>query len=86
MINATNRMVDAIRYVPLFIKSPAVKVAYGFPGDKIFSNTLSNIGVVKLPPEMAAHVNDMDFVLGTGAVNRASCAMVTFENTATLSI
>ncbi len=86
MINAANRMVDAIRYVPLFIKSPAVKVAYGFLGDKIFSNTLSNIGVVKLPPEMAAHVNDMDFVLGTGAVNRASCAMVTFENTATLSI
>lgn len=86
MINATNRMVGAIRYVPLFIKSPVVKIAYGFLGNKIFSNTFSNLGVVKLPPEMAAYVHDMDFVLATGSVNRASCAMVTFENTATLSI
>lgn len=86
MMNATNGLVNILRYIPLFIKAPVAHIVYGFLGDKIFSNTLSNLGVVKLPSEMARYIESMDFVLGTGITNRASCAMVTFGNTATLSI
>lgn len=86
MMNATQKMVSAVRYVPLFIKTPIAKVVYGFLGDKIFSNTLSNLGVVDLPKEMAPHVQSMDFVLGTMLTNRAGCAMVTCNGVATLSI
>jgi len=86
MINSTKRMVGAVRYVPLFIKTPAARLIYGYLSDRIFSNTLSNVGVVKMPPGLEEHIDSMDFVLGSARTNRASCAMVTFGNTATLSI
>jgi len=86
MLGTTERMVSAVRYIPLFIKTPAARVVYGFLGDKIFSNTLSNLGVVTLPDDIAGHIDSMDFVLGGALTNRASCSMVTFGKTATLSI
>lgn len=86
MMAATERMVGLMRYVPLFIKAPVAQLVYGFLGDKIFSNTLSNLGVVKMPPQMEKHIDHMDFVLGTSLTNRVSCALVTFGQTATLSI
>ena len=86
MINSTKRMVGALRYVPLFIKAPAARIVYGYLSDRIFSNTLSNVGVVKMPPGLEEHIDSMDFVLGSARTNRACCAMVSFGNTATLSI
>ena len=86
MVKATNRIVNAIRFIPLFLKAPVVRLVYGFIGDRGFSNTLSNLGVVSLPPEIAGRIDSMDFVPGAAITNRTSCAMVTFGNTATLSV
>ena len=86
MVKATNRIVNAIKFIPLFLKAPVVRLVYGFIGDRGFSNTLSNLGVVSLPPEIAGRIDSMDFVLGAAITNRTSCAMVTFGNTATLSV
>lgn len=86
MLNMTTRMVGAMRYVPLFIKAPGARFGYGFLGDKIFSNTLSNLGVVSMPPGFTEHIDSMDFVLGGALTNRASCSVVTFNDTATFSI
>jgi hypothetical protein len=86
MMAATRRMTRSLRYVPLLIKRPAARLAYGFLGDRVFTNTLSNLGVVRVPEEMAQHVEEFDFVLGTGVVNRARCTLVTFRNTATLTV
>lgn len=86
MLTATEKMVDMLKFVPLGIKQPAAKLAYGFLGDKIFSNTLSNLGVVTLPHPVCQQIDSFDFVLGTAITNRAGCAMITFENTATLSV
>lgn len=86
MINATNKLIATMRYTPLFIKAPVVRLIYGFIGDKIFSNTLSNIGVVKFPPEIAAHIDSMDSMPGSTITNRASCSVVTCSGIATFSI
>jgi len=86
MINSTERMVSAMRYIPLFIKTPLARIVYGYLSDRIFSNTLSNIGVVTMPSGLREYVESMDFVLGSARTNRASCAMVSYGNTATLSI
>lgn len=86
MMRATRRMVGLLRYIPLAVKTPVAKAVYGFLGDRIFSNTLSNLGIVRMPPELAAHIESLDFVLGTAVTNRANCALVTFGNIATLSI
>ena len=86
MANSTERMVSAARYIPLFIKAPIASIGYGLLSDRIFSNTLSNLGVVTMPPGLAQYISSMDAVLGGALTNRASCAMITFGNTATLSI
>ncbi|MDR2930506.1 MAG: hypothetical protein LBV06_06355 [Propionibacteriaceae bacterium] len=86
MLNSTLRIVRTVRYVPLFIKSPVARIVYGFLGDKVFSNTLSNLGVVQMPPELADHIRSFGFVLGGAQTNRASCAMVTFNGRTVLSI
>ena len=86
MMNATVKLVRILKFIPLFIKRPAARLVYGFLGDKVFSNTLSNLGVIKIPEEMRSYVKKIDFVLGTGITNRASCSMVTLGDTATLSI
>ncbi|NMA37026.1 MAG: hypothetical protein GX942_01835 [Papillibacter sp.] len=82
MMNATINLVRVLRFIPLFIKRPVAQIIYGFLGDKVFSNTLSNLGVVKLPESMAPYVEKFDFVLGTGLTNRAVCSMVTYGGTA----
>ena len=86
MLTATEKMVDMLKYIPLAVKQPVAKIIYGFLGDKIFTNTLSNLGVVKMPASACEHIESMDAVLGTAITNRAGCAVVTFQNTTTFSI
>lgn len=86
MLTATEKLVNMLKYIPLAIKQPAAKLVYGFLGDRIFTNTLSNLGVVELPGAVCEHIESMDFVLGTAITNRAGCAMVTCNGVATFSI
>lgn len=86
MMNSTRRLVRILRYVPLFIKAPAAKAAYGFIGDRPFTCTFSNLGIAAMPEGLTEYIDSMDFVLGVSETNRAACSMVTFGNTATLSI
>ena len=86
MVTATEKLVGMMRYIPLIIKQPVAHTVYGFLGDKTFTNTLSNLGVVRLPKEMAEQVESMDFVLGTAITNRSACSLVTVNNTANFSI
>ena len=83
---ASLKLFNALSFIPLFIKNPVARLVYGYLGEKTWTNTLSNLGVVTLPPEMEKHIECFDFVLGTGVTNRAYCSMVTFGNTAMLSI
>jgi len=86
MMNSTRKIVSMLRFIPLVIKSPVAKAIYGFLSDGIFSTRLSNMGVVTMPQEYADHIQSMDFLLGPAVLNRATCTIITFGNTATLSI
>ncbi len=86
MMNGAVKLVRSVRLVPLFIKCPVARVVYGFLGDRAFTTTLSNLGVVEVPEGMAEHVRKMDFVLGTVALARAAVSMVTVNGVATLSV
>jgi NRPS condensation-like uncharacterized protein len=86
MANSAHRMVKLIAAVPLFIKSPIVKIVYHFLGDTIFTNTLSNLGIITMPPEFTEYIDSMDFVLGTAPIHRISCTLITFGDIATFTI
>jgi len=86
MLMATVRLVKFLKYIPLILKQRVAKVVYGFLGDKIFTNTLSNLGVINVPPAMAEHIESMDTVMGPPITNRASCSVITMNDIATFSI
>lgn len=80
------RLVSALRYIPLYLKWPAARMIYGVIGDRVFSNTLSNLGVLRIPKEMEPYVLKMDAILGATVSNRVTCTMVTCKNTAVFTV
>lgn len=70
---------------PLFLKNPIMKLYYTMYGDRYNSTTLSNLGLVVLPDEMAKFVERIGFILGAGT-NPVSCSCVSFENKLCFSI
>ena len=85
-MNAAASLVHNLRFVPLSIKIPVAQVIYGFLGERIFTNTLSNLGLVDMPEAMKAHIEKFDFVLGSVSTNRAACGLITAGGKAVLSI
>ncbi len=65
-----------VRAIPLFIKKFAIDSICRAHGDKFVSYTLSNLGNLTLPPELAEHVDDMECWLGRqrGTSGAATCA------------
>ena len=67
-----------IRMIPLFIKKPIINLINFLKGDNYGTYTFSNIGNVELPEGVAAHVRDINFVLGRTRGRSGSCAGVSF--------
>lgn len=74
------------KYIPLFIKRPIANIGCKINGDRIFTNTISNMGIIKLPKEISENIESMEFVLGIAEKNRAACSVVTINNITTFSI
>ena len=66
--------------MPLFVKNAAMKTVYNFVGDCLTTSSFSNLGAVRLPPEMAAHVTRMDFILGPLSSNRVVLAGLSYQD------
>jgi NRPS condensation-like uncharacterized protein len=72
----TRRM---LRVTPLFIKNIAMKLTFNLVGDRKSSTSISNLGNVKLPPEMAKFVTRLDFILGPLSRNRIVCGTLSYN-------
>ena len=86
MMTTTIKLIKAVRLIPLVIKRPVVKMVYGFLGEGIFSNVLSNLGQVRVDRSMAPYIDKYDFVLGTSDTFRATCSAVSFGNKLVFSV
>ncbi|MBR2788712.1 MAG: hypothetical protein IKD94_06065 [Erysipelotrichaceae bacterium] len=86
MMMTTRKIISTLAYVPLFIKIPIVQSVYGYLGNSIIGNTLSNLGAVKVPEEMAEHIEKMYFVLMPGRPNRATTTMVSIKNRSVMTV
>ena len=67
-----------IRCIPRMIKKPIINLINRLKGDRYCSYTLSNIGDIRLPESVAAHVRDVDFLLGRALGKSGSCACASF--------
>lgn len=86
MMSSTAGMINSIKYIPLILKQPVLKLLYKVYGDRLFTLTISNLGVVDFGKDLTKYIESGDFVLGTTAVNRCNTSLITINNVSTLSI
>ena len=86
MMMTTRRIIRSLTYVPLFIKVPLVQQAYGYLGNSIIGNTLSNLGMIEMPEEMAGQIEKAYFILVPGIPNRVTSSMVSVNNRSVFSV
>ncbi len=67
-----------LRVVPLFVKNIAMKITFNMVGDRQTSTSISNLGRITLPEEMAKYVTRMDFILGPYSRNKVVLAAASY--------
>ncbi len=53
---------------------------YNIAGENRITSTLSNLGALYMPPEMAAYVTRFDVMLGAPRYNRVNCAVCSYRD------
>ena len=74
------------RLVPLFLKCAAMRIAYKYFGESNSSITLTNLGNVTLPPEMAPHVEGIQCILTPRAGSPYNCAVIAMDGRLTITL
>ena len=69
----------ALKIMPLFIKNLAMKLLFNLVGERKSCITVSNLGAVDLPEEMAEYVTRMDFILGAQATCPNNCGVISYQ-------
>ena len=67
-----------VRLLPLFLKNPVMKLAFHISGEKKSCLSMSNLGQVRLPAEMAPYVQRLDFILGPQASAPHNCGVISW--------
>ena len=70
----------AVKCLPLFVKKPIIDSINRHHGDAYCSQTLSNLGQVRLPEEMQPYVTEFDFVLGRQRGNSGAFSCASYGN------
>ena len=86
MMKTTEKLIDTLSFVPLFLKVPIMQNLYGYMSNSIIACTLSNLGVVELPRAMEKQIDKASFLLVPGAPNRASATLVSVCGTSVFTI
>ena len=68
-----------VRHIPLFVKLPLTKYIANTQGSTQHSGTLSNLGLIKLPPSIARHVEHITCNLGPDPHSKATCALTGYN-------
>ncbi len=77
---------SAMKFMPLFIKDMAIGLSFMITGEKTTSILGSNMGLVKVPPEMDEHIDRMYLMAGPGVINGSRCGAVGYKDTFVLTV
>lgn len=69
-----------VRIMPLSIKDFVLKMVYNFLGEVLYTSTISNIGVIDLPDNVAKHIESYYVSLGSTKLNRFNLAVVSLND------
>ena len=65
-----------LRAVPIFLKKPVMRAVYNRRGERLGCLNISNLGVQKLPGEMAPYVERMEFIIGVQYSYPNNCSVI----------
>ena len=84
--NVGNEQSMLLKLAPLFLKNMVMKLVFNAVGEKKSTFTLSNLGVVRLPEEMAEHITRMDFLLSVQSRAPYNTSIITYGDRMYLNI
>lgn len=70
-----------VRITPLILKNPIIQFIYRIAGESRITSTLSNVGLIDMPDEMAEYVKSFDVMIGAPRLNKINCAACSFKDT-----
>ncbi|MDO5574155.1 MAG: alcohol acetyltransferase [bacterium] len=73
------------RIIPLFLKDFIIKTFYTRVQDRQSSAGLTNMGMIKVPPEMEPYVERFDIYMGQPFSARTNCAIVSYQDLLTIN-
>ena len=79
--NVNDEKNPLLRLVPLPVKNAVMKAVFDSVGEKKSCLTMSNLGQVRVPEEMAVYIKRFDFILGVQAAAPYNCGMLSFGDT-----
>ena len=84
--NVRTQASTLFRLVPRALKCAFMRLAYKYFGESNSSITLTNIGNIVLPDEMAPHVEDIECILTPRAGSPYHCAAIAMHDKLTITI
>lgn len=76
--NASEGNLVAFRFAPVFLKKVSLKAGAAVFGERLFTTSLSNLGIVSVPKGMEEHIQHFEFVIGETLKNGINCSAITF--------
>ncbi len=83
--NLATQQNPIVRIAPLFIKDFVVRYFYTMIQDGNSSAGLTNLGIIRVPEDMAPFVERFDVYMGQPFSSRTNCAIASFQNTLTIN-
>lgn len=69
-----------VRMMPLPLKNVIINIIFNLVGESRITSTLTNLGIMDMPDEMAAHVERFDAMLGALRHNKLNCAVCAYKD------
>lgn len=77
--NVSNEKKWYVRIIPLFIKNLAVNMIF-LKSSKAYTMTLSNLGPVRLEPELEEQIEQFQVILGVSRRQKMKCGVIAFKD------
>ena len=76
--NVSSEKILLVRLLPLFIKNIILKTIFFATGERKSCLSLSNLGNISVPEEMAPYISHMDFIIGVKATAPYNCGVISY--------
>ena len=76
--NVNPQQIALLRATPLMLKNPVMRFVYSRRGESKGCINMSNLGLIRLPPEMQPRVRRMEFIIGTQRSYPNNCSVASY--------